>query len=70
MKLWSPRGEQHSVIRAHTSLLGTQRLGPVTALAFHPYALQLVSGGGDSVVALYSLHAPGPDDRADPPAAS
>ncbi|KAK9819637.1 hypothetical protein WJX72_000593 [[Myrmecia] bisecta] len=57
VKLWSPRGEQQGVIRAHSSLLVAQRMGPVTCLAFHPYALQLASGGADSVVALYPIEA-------------
>lgn len=54
VKVWSMQGEQVGVVRAHSSFLG-QRIGPVTCLAFSPYALNLASGGGDSICAVYSL---------------
>ena len=62
VKVWSMGGEQVGVVRAHTSFL-SQRIGPVTCLAFAPYSLTLASGGGDSICAVYSL------DLGRPPAA-
>jgi regulator-associated protein of mTOR len=54
VKVWSLRGQQVGVIRPHSSILG-QPIGPATCLAFAPYSLQLASGGGDSICAIYSL---------------
>lgn len=54
VKLWSLRGEQVGVVRAHSSILG-QPIGPTTCLAFAPFSLHLASGGGDSICAVYSL---------------
>ena len=54
VKVWSMRGEQVAVVRAHTSFL-SQRIGPVTCLAFAPYGLNLCSGGLDKLCAIYSL---------------
>ena len=54
VKVWSMRGEQVGVVRAHSSILG-QPIGPTTCLAFAPFSLQLASGGGDSICAVYSL---------------
>lgn len=54
VKIWSLRGEQVGVVRPHSSILG-QPIGPTTCLAFAPYSLQLASGGGDSICAVYSL---------------
>jgi regulator-associated protein of mTOR len=64
VKLWSVLGEQLGVIRATTSLLDSRRPGPVTTLVFHPYSLSLASGGGDSIVNLYSIQAGPMPDRA------
>lgn len=44
VKVWSAAGEQVGVVRAHTSFL-SQRIGPVTCMAFAPYDLLLASGG-------------------------
>lgn len=54
VKVWSMRGEQVGVVRAHTSFLA-QRIGPITCLAFSPYSLSLASGGGDSICAVYLM---------------
>ena len=54
VKVWSLRGEQVGVVRPHSSILG-QPIGPATCLSFAPYSLQLASGGGDSICAVYSL---------------
>ena len=54
VKVWSMRGEQVGVVRAHTSFL-PQRIGPITCLAFSPYSLSLASGGGDSICAVYLM---------------
>lgn len=54
VKVWSLRGDQVGVVRPHSSILG-QPIGPATCLAFAPYSLQLASGGGDSICAIYSL---------------
>lgn len=64
VKLWSALGEQLGVIRATTSLLDSRRPGPVNTLAFHPYALTLASGGGDSIVNYYSIQAGPVSERA------
>ena len=71
VKLWSTRGEQVGVVRAHTSFL-SQRIGPITCLAFGPHDLHLASGGGDSIVAVYQVEAgsraaPGPPPPPSPP---
>ena len=58
VKVWNSRGEQQGKqLRAHTSLLDAGRIGPVAALAFHPYKLQLASGGRDHVAVLIQLEA-------------
>ena len=64
VKLWSALGEQLGVIRATTSLLDSRRPGPVNTLAFHPHQLSLASGGGDSIVNLYSIKTGTIPDRA------
>ncbi|CAL5222212.1 g4544 [Coccomyxa viridis] len=64
VKLWSALGEQLGVIRATTSLLDSRRPGPVNTLAFHPYQLSLASGGGDTIVNLYSVKTGIVPDRA------
>ena len=43
-QVWNVRGEQVGVVRAHTSFLAHQRVGPVKHLAFAPYELRLASG--------------------------
>lgn len=54
VKVWSLKGEQVGVVRTHSSILG-QPIGPATCLTFAPYSLQLASGNGDSICAIYSL---------------
>jgi WD40 repeat protein len=46
-------GETLAVIRYHDGFLG-QRIGPVSALAFHPHRLVLAAGATDSIVSVYS----------------
>lgn len=46
-------GEEVCLIRYHDGFLG-QRIGPITALDFHPYKLLLAAGATDSIVSLYS----------------
>mgnify|MGYP002775729113 FL=1 len=53
IKVFSLQGEQLSVIRYHNSFLG-QRIGPVSALAFHTYKVYLAAGATDSNVSIYS----------------
>ncbi|GAB4817626.1 hypothetical protein N2152v2_004672 [Parachlorella kessleri] len=50
VKVWSAGGEQVGVVRAHTSFL-SQRIGPVTCMAWAPYDLCLASAGVDPIVA-------------------
>lgn len=54
VKIWNMRAEQVGVVRPQTSILA-QPIGPATCLAFAPYSLQLASGGGDAICAVYSL---------------
>jgi len=46
-------GENLNVIRYHDGFLG-QRIGPVSALAFHPYRVMLGAGATDSIVSIYA----------------
>ena len=55
VKLWSATGEQRGVVRTQTSLLNSQRIGPITSLAFHPHRPILASSGGDAMVTLYPI---------------
>ena len=55
VKLWNVAGEQRGVVRTQTSLLTSQRVGPVTTLAFHPYHLALAAGSLDPIVAFYPI---------------
>ncbi len=54
VKVWSARGDQLGVVRAHASILG-QPIGPTKCLAFSPISLKLASGAEDNVCALYTL---------------
>ena len=54
VKVWSARGDQLGVVRAHASILG-QPIGPTKCLAFSPISLKLASGAEDNVCAVYSL---------------
>jgi len=46
-------GEEISLIRYHDGFLG-QRIGPVSALTFHPYKVMLAAGATDSIVSIYT----------------
>lgn len=46
-------GDEISLIRYHDGFLG-QRIGPVSALCFHPYKLMLAAGATDSIVSIYA----------------
>lgn len=54
VKVWSAKGDQLGVVRAHASILG-QPIGPTKCLAFSPISLKLASGAEDNVCAVYSL---------------
>lgn len=54
VKVWSAKGDQLGVVRAHASILG-QPIGPTKCLAFSPISLKLASGAEDAVCAVYSL---------------
>ncbi|KAL1915421.1 uncharacterized protein VTP21DRAFT_6879 [Calcarisporiella thermophila] len=56
VKVWNTSGTQLSILRQHTGFLG-QRIGPVTALAFHPHkAVLAAAGGGDHYVTIQCPH--------------
>ena len=55
VKLWSASGEQRGVVRTQTSLLNSQRIGPITCLQFHPHRPLLASGSADAMVTLYPI---------------
>ena len=59
VKLWSGGGEQRGVVRTQTSLLNSQRIGPISCLTFHPHRALLASGSADSIVTLYPIDAHG-----------
>lgn len=52
IKTWSTEGEKLSMVRYHVHYLG-DKIGPVSALRFHPYKVLLAVGATDSIVALY-----------------
>lgn len=53
IKVFNVNGEPLNNIRYHNSFLG-QRIGPVSALSFHPYKVYLAAGATDSIVSIYS----------------
>jgi WD40 repeat protein len=53
VKVLTIDGETISVIRYHDGFLG-QRIGPISALAFHPNRLVLAAGATDSIVSVYA----------------
>ena len=58
VKLWTADGEAAGpAVRASGPLLGA-RVGPVEALAFHPYRGLLASAGRDPYVALFHIAPP------------
>ncbi|CAM6060131.1 unnamed protein product [Sphagnum tenellum] len=58
IETFSPSGAQLGMVHYRNSFLG-QRIGPISALHFHPYSILLAAGATDSVVSFYageSLH--------------
>jgi len=55
VKLWSASGEQRGVVRTQTSLLNSQRIGPISCLNFHPHRPLLATGSVDSLVTMYPI---------------
>lgn len=53
IKLMSFQGNEISTIRYHDGFLG-QRIGPVSALAFHPRSAIMAAGATDSIISIYS----------------
>jgi regulator-associated protein of mTOR len=53
IKLMSLQGKEISTIRYHDGFLG-QRIGPVSALAFHPRSAVMAAGATDSIISIYS----------------
>uniref|UniRef100_A0A7S2SLK4 Raptor N-terminal CASPase-like domain-containing protein n=1 Tax=Mucochytrium quahogii TaxID=96639 RepID=A0A7S2SLK4_9STRA len=51
--LFNSNGETLSTIRYRDGFF-KQRIGPVSALAFHPYKLMLATGGIDTIVSVYA----------------
>lgn len=45
-------GTEVSLIRYHNGFLG-QRIGPISALQFHPYRVILGAGATDSIISVY-----------------
>uniref|UniRef100_A0A6B2KWT6 Raptor N-terminal CASPase-like domain-containing protein n=1 Tax=Arcella intermedia TaxID=1963864 RepID=A0A6B2KWT6_9EUKA len=53
IKVMNLSGEHLSLIRYHEGFLG-QRIGPVSALSYHPYKVMLGAGATDSIVSIYT----------------
>ncbi|CAI5465827.1 unnamed protein product [Closterium sp. Yama58-4] len=53
IRVFNMSGDLLSVVRYHNSFLG-QRIGPVSALHFHPYKRLLAAGATDSIVSIYA----------------
>ncbi|CAI5504298.1 unnamed protein product [Closterium sp. Naga37s-1] len=53
IRVFNMSGDLLSVVRYHNSFLG-QRIGPVSALHFHPYRPLLAAGATDSIVSIYA----------------
>jgi regulator-associated protein of mTOR len=53
IKVLSFTGDELSTIRYHDGFLG-QRIGPISALAFHPRRALLAAGATDSIISIYS----------------
>jgi regulator-associated protein of mTOR len=54
IKVFNQNSDQElSLIRYHDGFLG-QRIGPVSALNFHPYHILLAAGATDSLVSIYA----------------
>lgn len=53
IKVFSTDGRQLNMVKFHNSFLG-QRIGPVSALGFHPYEALLAAGAMDSIVSIYA----------------
>lgn len=53
IKVLNNSGDKLSTIKFHDGFLG-QRIGPVTALGFHPTETFLAAGGSDSIISIYA----------------
>jgi len=53
VRIMNFNGDEVSLIRYHDGFLG-QRIGPISALSFHPYKLMLAAGATDSIVSIYT----------------
>jgi len=56
VKFMARDGDQLNIVRYHDGFLG-QRIGPVSALAFHPTKLVAAAGSTDAIVGIYSAGA-------------
>jgi regulator-associated protein of mTOR len=59
IETFSPSGAQLGMVHYRNSFLLGHRIGPISALHFHPYSILLAAGATDSVVSFYageSLH--------------
>jgi regulator-associated protein of mTOR len=52
IRTFSTEGEKLSMVRFHHRYL-PERIGPVSALRFHPYKVLLAAGATDSIVSIY-----------------
>lgn len=53
IKIFSTNGKQLNIVKYHNSFLG-QRIGPVSAVRFHPYKVLVAAGAMDSIVSIYA----------------
>jgi regulator-associated protein of mTOR len=51
-------GTEVNLIRYHDGFLG-QRIGPISALQFHPYKVLLGAGATDSIISVHDYSPPG-----------
>ncbi len=54
LQVLTTNGQYIDVIRYHDGFFG-QRIGLISALAFHPYLFVLAAGAQDSIVSVYTL---------------
>lgn len=53
IKTFSTEGERLSLVKYHHNYLGV-KIGPVSALRFHPYKVLLAAGATDTIVSIYA----------------
>jgi len=53
IETFSPSGVQLGMVHYRNSSFLGQRIGPISALHFHPYSILLAAGATDSVVSFY-----------------